>query len=305
MQRVIDTDPEILKRSAEAARHATEETYAHIAAEITAADGDYEALMSTLVTNGPYGYTIQPQINGDGSVRAPIITTWDEIYAAYEQVRGRSDLLSSESLVEIRGLWYVFQEAFAIGRLRETGEVQPGSHILALFPVGAGKGISGELVWPSVPEEFLGRGAVPVDRPMDSIGRRRAILDLHDRYLGAYRTGDTDALCATLNPDVQGGVRDYVADTGTLIELSGADTARSHYSSLFEKYEILSVELLDRVVQDWYVFAEVRVTALVRSTGQTVSFHLAEYNVIANDGLFFVRIGHGTDLAISYFDLKK
>lgn len=297
MQRVIDTDPELLKQSAEAALHAAEETYLHVAAEITAADGDYDALMSTLVEDGPYGYTIQPQINGDGSVRAPIISTWDDIYAAYEQVRGRSDLLSSESLIEIRGLWYVFQESFAIGRLRETGEVQPGSHILALFPTGAGKGISGELVWPRVPEQFLGRGEVPADWPADPMERRRAILALHDRYLHAYRSGDSAALAATLNQDMQGGVRDYVADTGTLIEISGGEAARSHYSGLFEKYEILSVELLDRVVQDWYVFAEVRVTAQVRSDGQTVSFHLAEYNVVANDGLFFVRIGHGTDIA--------
>lgn len=298
MQRVIDTDPDLLKLSAEAVRHAAEETYIHIAAEITAADGNYDALMSTLVEDGPYGYTIQPQINGDGSVRAPIISTWDEIYAAYEQVRGRSDLLSSEPLVEVRGLWYVFQESFSIGRLRETGEVQSGSHILGLFPVGAGKGISGELVWPRVPEEFLGRGEVPADRPTDSMERRRAILALHDRYLDAYRAGDPDALAATLNQDVQGGVRDYVADTGTLIEISGREDARSHYSSLFEKYEILSVELLDRVVQDWYVFAETRLSARVGHEGPTVSFHLAEYNVVANDGLFFVRIGHGTDIAI-------
>lgn len=295
---VIDVDPELLKHSAQASIHAAVQTNTHIAAEVTAADGDYDALMSTLVENGPYGYTIQPQINGDGSVRAPIITTWDEIYAAYEQVRGRSDLLSSESLVEVHGLWYVFQESFSIGRLRETGEVPPGSHILGLFPVGSGKGISGELVWPRVPEELLGYGEVPVGRPTDPMEKRRAILALHDRYLEAYRAGNTEALASTINKDMQGGVRDYVADTGTLIEIQGIEAARSHYTSLFRKYEILSVELLHRVVQDWYVFAEVRVTARVREDGLCVSFHLAEFNVTAKDGLFFVRIGHGTDIAL-------
>jgi len=41
----------------------------------------------------------------------------------------------------------------------------------------------------------------------------------------------------------------------------------------------------------------VRVTARVRDSGETVAFHLAEYYITAKDGLFFVRIGHGTDVA--------
>jgi hypothetical protein len=293
--RVIDTDPELLRRSTEAAMHATRETWIHIDAEVTASNGDYDALMSTLVEKGPYGYTIQPQIKGDGTVRAPIITTWDEIYAAYHEVRGRSDLLSSESLIEVRGLWYVFQESLSVGRLRATGAVSSGSHLLGLFPVGTGKGITGELIWPRLPEEFLGRGEVPEGLPTDPIEKRRAMLALHERYLDAYRAGDADALAATINEDVQGGVRDYVADTGALVELQGRDATRAHYTALFEKYEIVSVELLDRVVQDWYVFAEVRVTARLRDSRKPVAFHLAEYYVTAKDGLFFVRVGHGTD----------
>ena len=295
--RVIDTDPELLRKSTEAAMHATEETWIHIAAEVTAANGDYDALMSTLRDEEPYGYTIQPEINGDGTVRAPIISTREEVRAAYEVVRGRSDLLSSESLIEIRGLWYVFQESYSVGRLRANGEVQPGSHILGMFPVGTSKGITGELVWPWVPEQFLGRGEVPADVPTDAMGRRRALLALHDRYLDALRAGDADAVAAVVNADVQGGVRDYVADTGALIELQDREATRAHYTALFEKYEMVSVELLDRVVQEWYVFAEMRVTARPRSGGPAVAFHIAEYDVVAKDGLLFVRIGHGTDPA--------
>jgi hypothetical protein len=297
--RVIDTDPELLRRSTEAAMHATEETWIHIRAEVTAADGDYDALMSTLRDEEPYGYTIVPEINGDGTVRAPIIGTRAEVRAAYEIVRGRSDLLSSESLVEARGLWYVFQESYSVGRLRSNGEVQPGSHILGLFPVGTEKGITGELVWPRLPDEFLGRGEVPADWPPASepLQRRRAILKRHDDYLDAYRAGDVERLVATINSDVQGGVRDYVADHGGLIELRSREETRDHYTALFEKFEILSVDLLDRVIQDWYVFAETRVTARPRAGGDDVAFHLAEFYVTAKDGLFFVRIGHGTDIA--------
>jgi hypothetical protein len=152
-------------------------------------------------------------------------------------------------------------------------------------------------VWPRVPESILGKGEVPDGLPTDPLEKRRAALALHERFLDAYRAGDADGIAATLNEGVQGGVRDYVEDTGALVELQSRDASRAHYAALFEKFEILSLELLDRVIQEWYVFAEVRVTARPRSGGPAVAFHWAEYDVLAKDGLFMVRIGHGTDIA--------
>jgi hypothetical protein len=295
--RVIDTDPELLRKSAEARAHATDETWTHIRGEMKAADGDLDALMETLRSEEPYGYTIQPEINGDGTVRAPIITTREEIVEAYKVVRGRSDLLVTESLIEIRAPWYVFNETYSVGRLRSNGEIQPGTHLLGLFPVSSDDGITGELVWPRVPVEILGTGDTPAGLPTDPMEQRRALIVLHDRFLDAYRAGDADALAETLNAGVQGGVRDYVADTGALTELRGREQAREHYRSLFDKFEILSVQLLDRVVQEWYVFAETRVTARPRSGGPELAYHTAEFSVPAKDGLFMVRVGHGTDLA--------
>src|SRR6185436_13697107 len=121
--RVIDTDPELLRASAEAAAHTADETWSHIRGEMKAADGDLDALMETLAPHGPYCYTIMPEINADGSARAPIITTREDIRAAYEIVRGRSDLLVADPILEIRGLWYVFNETYTGGRNRATGVV--------------------------------------------------------------------------------------------------------------------------------------------------------------------------------------
>jgi hypothetical protein len=295
--RVIDVDPELLRKMTAAALHAVDETYVHIEAEITAANGDYDALMSTLVPEGPYGYTIQPTFHGDGTVRAPVLTTWDEIRGAYEQVRGTSDMLSNEPLIEVRGTWYVFQESVSVGRPKATGVVSDGTHLLGMFPVSTGKGITGELVWPRVPAAMLGRGEVPADLPTDPLRQRRDLLALHDRYVAAFAAGDADGMVDAMNDDVQSGVRDYVRDTGALTELQGKEANRAYYAALFEKYDIQSVELLDRVVQEWFVFAELRVTAVPRAGGAPVAFHVAEYYVTANDGKFFVRIGHGTDIA--------
>jgi hypothetical protein len=294
---VIDTDPELLQRSAEVALHAAEETWIHIRAEFAAADGDYDKLMATLRAQGPYGYTIQPQINGDGTVRAPILTTREEIRTAYEQVRGFSDLLSSESLIELRGTWYTFQEAISVGHIKGAPKPTAGSHIIGLFPVGTESGITGELIWPWVPREMLGKGSAPAEPAPDSIRLRRDLLARHDSYLAGLAAADVDAMLETMHEDVQSGVRDYVAGTGSLNHLVGKPANREYYAALFDTFEILSVDLLDRVVQDWYVFAEVRMTVQPRAGGPRLAFHTAEFYVIANDGRFFVRIGHGTDPA--------
>lgn len=295
MLRVIDVDPELLRASAAAALHAAEQTRVHIEAEIA---GKIPELMETLVAEGPYAYTIMPEFNPDGTVRAPALTTWDDIREAYEIVRGRSDLLSSEPLVEIRGTWYTFHEAVSTGWVKGTPEPSSGVETLALFPVSTAKGITGELVWPRLPGLLLGRGDAPNDSPTDPREQRRQTLKLHDRYIDAIRTADVDALLDTLNDDVQGAVRDYVNDTGTLIELGGKEAHRAFYGALFDKYEVQSVDLLERVVQDWYVFAELRLNVVSRDDPDSrLAFHIAEFLVLAKDGRFIVRIGHGTDPA--------
>jgi hypothetical protein len=53
---------------------------------------------------------------------------------------------------------------------------------------------------------------------------------------------------------------------------------------------------MDRVVQEGYVFAEIRFTMRRRDgSGETVGFHTAEFFVPGRDARFMVRIGHGTE----------
>jgi hypothetical protein len=54
---------------------------------------------------------------------------------------------------------------------------------------------------------------------------------------------------------------------------------------------------MDRIVQDDYVFAELRFTVRSRASGETLAFHMAEFFVPGRDARFTVRVGHGTDPA--------
>jgi hypothetical protein len=87
-----------------------------------------------------------------------------------------------------------------------------------------------------------------------------------------------------------------VNDTGALTNLDAKDGHRVYYKALLAKYEVQSVTLMDRVVYDDYVFAELRFTMRRRKSGETVAFHTAEFFVPGRDARFTVRIGHGTDV---------
>jgi hypothetical protein len=226
--------------------------------------------MDTLTAEGPYAYTIVPEVHPDGTVKLPILSTADEIREIYTLIRGISDLKSVEPIVELRGSWYSFHEAISRGQIKNT-DLPPSEHVtLGLFPVSTGKGITGELVWIVRPRAELGSAVNPED-------------------------GDVGALMDCLNDGVASAVRDYVHDTGKLASLHGKDEHRAYYESFFAKYSVESIDLLDRVVQDSYAFAELRYTVAARDGSGSVSFHTAEFHMPAGDGRFIARIGHGTD----------
>jgi hypothetical protein len=294
--RVMDIDPEVLEVTANASRHATEQTYIHMESEIK---GIIDPLMETLTPQGPYAYTILPEVRPDGSVHLPILTTREEIEEAYLMVRGGSALFSVIPLTEIRGEWYTFQDNISAAELRATGE-RMEMQTLGIFPSGGGSGITGELIWVRVPRAALGARdakAAETREEKEEMFVRQEVLFLHERYMEALRLGDVDAVLDTFNDAVASAVRDYVNDTGTLTTLEGKDAHRPYYEALFEKYDIQSVQALDRVAEEWFIFAELRMTVTPRggASSGALSFNTAEFFIPANDGRFIARIGHGTD----------
>jgi hypothetical protein len=295
--RVMNVDAEVLRDGTEQATHAFEQTQTHIDAEIV---GDIPPLMETLLPEGPYAYTLMPEVHPDGRVKIPILSTREEILEAYKMIRGHSWLRSVTNLCEIRGDWYTFTDNISRGEIKTTGD--KGAHeTLGLFPSGRGTGITGELIWIRVPRAMLGTRDDPNDTTKldrDEMFAREDVLLQHQRYLDAVARADVDGVLATLHDFVASGVRDYVDETGTATTLEGHDAHRAFYEALFAKYEIRNVTPLDRVAEEWYVFAELRLTVSPREgadAGRELSFHTAEFHMPANDGRFIARIGHGTD----------
>ena len=293
---VIDVDHGLLAASADAVMHAAKQTVVHVDAEVV---GDIDGLMATLTPEGPYAYAIKPELNPDGSVTIPIATTRDEIREWYKLVRGMSSLLPAWPVIEVFGEWYTFQESISRGRRKGSDQVTE-SQTIALFPSAAGSGITGELVWFRMPREALGNGGSPETQNGSEVNFRKLGLEQHDHYVRALQAADVNGILEILSDGAQAAIRDYVSDTGTLVGLHGRDGHESYYRSLFDRYEILAVDRMHRVAQDWYVFAELRMKVRARTgpdTGRAFDFRIAEFFIPASDGRIIGRIGHGTDPA--------
>lgn len=290
--RVIDIDPDLLDQYSKAAVHSGVEAWTHMEAEFV---GNIDGLMKTLVPNEPYAYTIVPRVFDDGSVKSPIISTAADIRECYKFVRGRSDLLSGEPLVDIKSSWYNFHESINRGRVRGQDKITE-SYTIAIFPVSTAKGITGELVWARVPKTKLGTAPDPSEPMLEGEAARRRLLSQHDAYLEGLRNNDIEAMLSIMNDGVQANIRDYVNDTGTLIGLESKDDYRTYLKAFLGKYEIVNVDYLHRVMQDWYLFAETRVTMRDRD-GKELAYNSADFFVPAKDNRVIVQTGHGTDLA--------
>ena len=288
-----DVDPAVLQAVASASAHAYQEAIEHIEAEIKAADGNYEPLINTLSDEGPYAYTILPQVTSDGGVKLPILTTREQIADAYAMIRGASDLLEVTGLTEVRGSWYLFQDNISRGQPKGAPQAND-IRTVGLFPSGRDSGITGELVW-FWPREMLG----PPDEPRSAAGdplKSRALVQANfARSLDALRTHNVDGILDVLHDGVASALRDYVNDTGTLTQLEGKDAHRAYYQSFFDKYQVQSIQPLALVTDEWYVFAELRMTVVPQGGGDALAYHTAEYFIPSKDGRFIARIGHGTE----------
>ena len=294
---LIDIDPELLRRSAAAQLHAFHEVADHLAKEET---GHIPTILDTLVSDGPWAWAIVPFTQKDGSVDLPLKTTYEGIEEMYGVIRGRSNVLGTEILSEVRGTWFMFADAYSHMQEKETGEEHWFENVLML-PVTSGPGITGEIAFWNMGREMLGKD-LPLAPALSPLDMRRNLIALHDRYLHGLRTADADAMVDVFSPSAQAGIRDYVADSGTLTHLDDLDGMRHHHQGFFDRFDVQTVDVLERVAQDWYVFAEVRVEAVARigeRRGSRLAFHTGELFIPGRENKFMVQLGHGTDLADS------
>ncbi|HEY6531825.1 MAG TPA: nuclear transport factor 2 family protein [Acidimicrobiales bacterium] len=274
---------------AQVAERAGDLSWAHIYSEYTQ---DPPTIAETLATGVPLAWTLALPSDADGGAyRFRVGTTKDEVRQRYEELRQSLEIHGWEPLLEIRTGWYTMSQGISTLKMVPSGETTKGETVV-MFPVGT-DGILGELQVGTVGRLPDGRAPVDEDRlPL----RRMAVLAEHDDHMAALRAEDVEAIVAAHVPDAAVAVRSYLTDESSLLHVVGSASIRAYYDELFTKYRVLDVQLVNRVAETWYVFAELHWTVEERTgAGRTLEFCTADLASIDSDRRYWVRTGAGTD----------
>ena len=295
------------------AKHAARAAYLgwrHLRSEYSQ---DIDTVLATLETNGPWTWTLPvgamaASETDDSEHPAPespaevlqYVSASDmaEIRQQYENMRTAVELWDWISMTDLRSSWYMLTHG--VGSLTEKplGNVFQIESV-TLFPIGT-DGILGEVQigalanerlnrWPEVPTEGS-KVPLPLKRLQATI--------LHNEFMEAIRAQDVERIIATMRPNVATAIRSYLTDTYEVVNAEGAGELATYYRDLFERFEVKELRLVNRVVESWFVFAELHWIVEHRSrarAGEVFEFCTADIAPIDSEGRFWVRTGAGTD----------
>jgi len=250
-------------------------------------------ILATLAPSGPYAYTVMPEVpEGKEIPHQRIVTTFEDIELSYRNMHRYTAVVALRPVVEINASWYTFVSGMGRAREKQTGAEGDGP-VIVLFPTMGSEGITGELFWTRTQQNSM--EGDPANGPWAS---RFAVAELHETLLDAYRKGDVDSIVENAHPEIQTGVRDYVAQTGTLANLHTNEDLRAYLEDFYAHYSVLGIDVITRHYDDWYFFHELRWTVEAKkgpAAGSVFRYHTAEYAEVTAAGLLSAHIGHGTD----------
>lgn len=241
---------------------ATDRVHRHVRSEET---NDVGQVMATVSQEVCY---MLPDVTG-ASLELVVLTDRAAVQDYYADERNFMEIVSSTVLVGLTTDWYTFHESVSTTREVATGG-QYQNDVAILFPV-ADDGIVGEILaarrpWHEVyaglpdPQDALGAGEVAA--------RRRQAQGAHQAFLEAL-AGGADA-ARSFEPTARFAVRDPTVP-GDAYVATGATAVEGRCKLVGRAIEDRELHVLNRVVGDWYVFAEWTVRGHARTSLDGVS----------------------------------
>ena len=271
--------PSRLENSSSRARRIAE---AHFTSEVS---NDADIIMRTMVSGDLITTAV---VEGPPESRLLVsCKTPAEQRDHYGVVRSRILVRGADLFTSVGADWYGFVHGIVHVELIATGEIR-ANEMIGVMPVSdAEDAILGEigLAFP--------HDAKQGDAPGEPALERAANLKIHHNWLTALRAGDTAQLTNSYSDDASVAAR--LPGDPRLHPLRGREAVRAHYDELFSTYSIESIDVMRRIVDRWYVFAELA-WVLRTAEGQPVQYQSANAIVVGVDDRIIVDLGYGTDL---------
>jgi hypothetical protein len=271
------------------AEHAADLAWTHLRAEYTQ---DIDKVLATLAADSPLTWTLPQIVSDDGTVTYMAGTNMDEIRGQYEALRTLVEIHDWQAMVEIRQGWYTLTHGVITLKLIESGQTTR-SETVTMFPAGAG-GILGEVQIGGVGTP--GADPAPLPQGVQPWVKRLEVLQAHNGYVDALRNADVASVVAAHRETGAMAIRSYLTEESTVVTADGEARMTEYFTELFRRYRVRDVQVVNRVVESWYVFAELHWTVeAVAGAGPVLEFCTAETTSLDSDGRYWVRTGIGTD----------
>jgi hypothetical protein len=257
---------------------------------------DLEAIMATI---DPQPYFPLLDHDGEGGLALQFLTDNDGVRAYYGARHGSYEIVASRHIAAVATDFYSFRESVATLRgVGAIGDVDSSGQIFkvnsaVLFPTGPA-GIGGEIVWTRYPFADIVGGTVtpqaPGDGPAHLPNLRLRNADNFEAYLDAWRAGDARAAGVCLADDVQLLRRVAVGDDVSHVRTLGRDESVAALAELYRRQPPAKVEVLNRIITEWYVFADLYVETRRAGGGVDRLRHIA-LHPLADDGRIRAEMG--------------
>jgi hypothetical protein len=254
----------------------------HFASE---ASNDTDVIMRTMVS-GDFMATAVLENPPEGR-RLVFCHDEAEQRAHYNDIRNRILVRGAEMFTSIGGGFYCFLHGIVDVEIVATGEIKPNEAI-AVMPVSADEdAIMGEIGGSYPSDGKTGDG------PRDPAVGRLSVARLHARWLDALRAGDANAVAECY--DTTATAAATLPGDRRLHSLIGRDGVRHHYRALFDAFGVEDIEVVMRVVDRWFAFAELAWMLRDRD-GARFHYRTANALVLSNADTAIVDLGYGAPL---------
>ncbi len=232
--------------------------------------------------------------------RVAVITDNDGVVKFYNDSREAFTPGASRMVAQIATDWYVFYENVPTRLTKADGKVHT-LHTTTLFPK-APDGIRGEILWERYVTSEAPSGLLQLEGAAAHVpGVKVRNLDVHEQFLGALVRGDRERIAALLDDNCIWAVRSYLPDAAAkpMATAQGAREALSLIDRWLAAYTLERVSVLNRLVTEWYVFAEELLVVGEkggRGRPRRRQYRKASFYPISPAGRIQGELGYGTDL---------
>lgn len=251
---------------------------------------DHEGTLASVSRKPRYALMAAP-----GVVR--IVTDSAGVASYYEEAREAFVPEASRIIGQIATDWYVFLNNVPTRHDRKTGTSRT-LHTATLFPKAA-DGIRGEFLWARDPDAPLSDFKVDhADGPVPHVEVRN--LQIHETFLRNFVSRDWHAIDEQLSEKCIWVERNYLPDAPArpMIEAQGPGETLASLKRWSEHFKLERVSILNRMVTEWYVFAEELFILRVinaDSVAPLQQYRRAVIYPIGPDGMIDGLLSYGTD----------